>query len=50
MLVVFVEDWLTGALELYCPRLIILIMCVGLKMFFEMVVVGEEGRGKGRLG
>jgi hypothetical protein len=34
ILVSFIGDWLIGALELYCPRLMIL-MCVDLKMFLE---------------
>jgi hypothetical protein len=50
VLVVFVEDWLIGALELYCPRLMILIMCVGLKMFLVLWVGGRGEEGKEGLG
>jgi hypothetical protein len=41
ILVVFIE--VIGALELYCPRLMTIIMCVGLKMFLGGRRAGRRG-------
>jgi hypothetical protein len=43
------EDWLIGALELYCPRLMMLIVCVGLIHFYEGGR-GWEKKGYGVIG